>query len=357
VHHLQQISKNWRKPIMAITSGSPTTSSDIINADGANDLIIALAGDDTVYGGAGDDTLYGGAGDDTADRQSGVDGLFGDSGFDDLYGGDGNDLLFGEDGLDQIYGELGNDTLFGGKGSDDLYGGAGNDKLLGGDWYDYLYGGAGDDYIDGGSGGPEGFNFDTVYATADANFTLTNTSLTGEGNDTLVNIERVDLTGGASNNIMEASAFTVGSVMLNGMGGNDTLTGSSGNDALYGSTGNDYVIGGAGNDWVYGGGGSDLDTVVGGSGADLFALGGYEGIYYEGTGSATITDFSIADGDKIQLYGSAKLYHLRLKEFAGSSSTQDTAIYYGGDLIGVVQDVNVIGANVFTYEVNPGPIG
>jgi serralysin len=73
-----------------------------------------------------------------------------------------------------------------------------------------------------------------------------------------------------------------------------------------------------------------------------------------GTGSATITDFSIADGDKIQLRGSADLYNFQLQNLGGSSS-QDTAIYYGTDLIGVAQDVNVIGTDAFTYTNEPIP--
>lgn len=176
-----------------------------------------------------------------------------------------------------------------------------------------------------------------------------------------MNIERVEIAGGAGNNIIDASASTIESVGLYGADGNDTLIGSSKDDGIYGGAGSDYLVGGAGNDVISGylaGAGSratdpDNDTLTGGAGADTFLL-GIDKSFYLGTGSATITDFSIAAGDKIQLFGD--LYNFQLGSFGGSGSIQDTAICKGSDLIGVVQDVNVIGADVFTYY-NPPPIG
>ncbi|WP_051036073.1 calcium-binding protein [Stanieria cyanosphaera] len=80
------------------------------------------------------------------------------------------------------------------------------------------------------------------------NFTLTNTSLIGNGTDVLISIEAATLTGGSSNNILEASNFTLGAVNLNGNSGNDTLVGGTGNDTLIGGSGNDSLSGSAGND-------------------------------------------------------------------------------------------------------------
>jgi Ca2+-binding RTX toxin-like protein len=100
----------------------------------------------------------------------------------------------------------------------------------------------GDDSLNGGSG------IDRLIESGDVNFTLTNTNLTGNGSDTLNSIESANLTGGTSNNILNASAFGLGSVTLNGNAGNDTLTGGTSGDILIGGSGNDILTGGSGND-------------------------------------------------------------------------------------------------------------
>ena len=86
----------------------------------------------------------------------------------------------------------------------------------------------------------------------DADFTLTNTSLTIGAGETsaLSGIERASLTGGPSANILNASAFTLGSVTLIGGAGDDTLRGGMGDDFLTGSRGLDLLDGGAGTDTV-----------------------------------------------------------------------------------------------------------
>ena len=81
-----------------------------------------------------------------------------------------------------------------------------------------------------------------------ANQVLTNALLTGTGNDSLSSIERAQLTGGSSGNTLNASAFTAGPVILNGLAGNDALTGGSGNDTLDGGTGNDTLAGNVGSE-------------------------------------------------------------------------------------------------------------
>ena len=59
------------------------------------------------------------------------------------------------------------------------------------------------------------------------------------------------------------------------------------------STGNETVIGGSGSDTIYGKDGDD--TLTGGSGSDTF-------VFKDGdTGSDTITDFNLSEGDKIDL--------------------------------------------------------
>lgn len=68
-------------------------------------------------------------------------------------------------------------------------------------------------------------------------------------------------------------------------GGNDTLSGGAGNDILYGQGGNDILIGGESDDILYGGAGAD--TFVWKS-ADI--------------GNDVIKDFSISEGDRIDLH-------------------------------------------------------
>ncbi|MEL6164633.1 MAG: hypothetical protein AAFR37_13025, partial [Cyanobacteria bacterium J06628_3] len=61
--------------------------------------------------------------------------------------------------------------------------------------------------------------------------------------DSLKDIERASLTGGESDNKIDAQNFE-GDVNLSGKGGRDTLYGGSGNDTLSGGEGNDTLDGG-----------------------------------------------------------------------------------------------------------------
>lgn len=74
-------------------------------------------------------------------------------------------------------------------------------------------------------------------------------------------------------------------------GGNDTIDGGAGNDIIFGQEGNDIINGGAGNDIFSGGTGNNILT--GGSGADTFII--------SKDGHDTITDYSKADGDKVDI--------------------------------------------------------
>lgn len=73
--------------------------------------------------------------------------------------------------------------------------------------------------------------------------------------------------------------------------GNDQLFGGAGNDLFSTSLGDDQVNAGAGNDWIGLAEGRNIAT--GGAGADTFFL--------LHNGQVTITDFAIAQGDKIFL--------------------------------------------------------
>ena len=91
---------------------------------------------------------------------------------------------------------------------------------------------------------------DTVVATRNTNMVLSNNSLLfGDAFGASLNgINRAKLTGGTGKNKLDASSFTLGSVVLKGLGGNDTLLGGSGDDTLDGGSGTDVLDGGLGTD-------------------------------------------------------------------------------------------------------------
>ncbi len=183
----------------------------------------------------------------------------------------------------------GNDTLIGGSGNDTFAGGSGDDSVSGGLGDDAFAGSSGNDFFDGGQGN------DLLSMSADANFVLTDTSLTGTGTNTLANLERVQITGGLSANTIDASLATL-PLTLNGGGGNDSIIGGLGNDSINGGdgldtlngfTGDDTVLGGTGDDFLQGG--SGVDFVDGGDGNDnVLGSGGSGDTVRGGLGNDTL---------------------------------------------------------------------
>ncbi len=200
-----------------------------------------FSGNDSMQGGIGNDTLDGGDGNDTIDGGADNDSLSGGLGFDTIDGGQGDDILRGGDQADVLRGAEGNDSLYGGKGLDNLDGGLGNDFLYGLLGADILTGADGFDLLDG-----------------------------GDGDDN-----------------------------LNGGKNADTLVGGLGNDTLGGGQGLDMLDGGDGNDILKGALGTD--TITGGLGADTFDLSAIAESLVGAALRDTITDFSTAQGDKINL--------------------------------------------------------
>ncbi|MBD2530845.1 hypothetical protein H6G97_15170 [Nostoc flagelliforme FACHB-838] len=333
--------------------------------------------------------LFGGAGNDT---------IIGSRGLDQINGGDGNDSIVGGAGFNFLRGNNGNDTLIGGNDNNNLNGGEGNDFLQGGagrdSFSDSAFDGAGDDQYIGGAGE------DFLFIQGDNNFELfsfvndpnksqlkggkfgpgANLDDSATGTDTLQNIESVEIQGGASNNRIDASRANQNiSLFLNGRDGsdillggsgndqlsggldNDRLDGNAGNDRLIGDSGNDILGGGQGNDTLSGGGNfnsGEIDILTGGlafggvQSADTFSLNDS----YRQAGNAIITDFSVLDGDKIALRGSASDYTFVQQNFntnnsigsgifSNDSSILDTVIFFGsplsGDIIAVAEDVSI----------------
>jgi Ca2+-binding RTX toxin-like protein len=261
--------------------------SDILSNDDAGNLLDGGAGNDTLRGGTGHDTLAGGNNDDSLFGSTGNDTLQGGAGIDTLDGFDGDDSLDGGTGTDRLVATgdsnfqltnfsltgQGEDTvagieqavLTGGGGGNrlnalfftagpvTLVGGGGNDTLDGGSGSDNLDGGTGDDDLSGGfgfdaiSGGP---GTDRVGAHTEGNILLSDTNLinsmpVGGNADSLASIERAVLSGGSSDNVLNAVNFS-GAVLLNGHDGDDKLIGGNGADTLHGGNGADILNGGPG---------------------------------------------------------------------------------------------------------------
>ena len=305
--------------------------------------VIDLLYQDYDWSGTDDaDTLYG------RNYTAGIDIIRGLGGNDKIYGENGTDILYGDAGDDDLYGKNGDDTLYGGDGADDLWGGSGVDLLSGGDGNDNLRGendndtlsgGLGDDTINGGG------NTDTVDYSASltaVSIDLENNSATGEGTDTLSSIENAigsafddtfftdyyanTIDGGAGSDTLDysqgyysaysistdlAAGTTTGSGTSDtftnienviGRAGNDTITGNADANKLEGRNGNDVIDGAAGNDLLYGGAGTD--TLTGGADADTFVFESATAF----NGVDTITDFTVADSDAIDLSGVLTAY-------------------------------------------------
>ena len=167
-------------------------------------------------------------------------------------GGSGSDQINGNSAANNIAAGLGADTVDGGAADDYLRGDAGNDSLIGGAGFDDINGNQGDDTARG-----------------------------GEGPDWVV--------GGQAHDRLFGDA---GDDVVYGNLGDDTQDGGDGRDWVRGGQGADSIAGGAGDDWMSG----DLgdDTVSGGAGVDIFHTWGAAGL-------DRVTDFSRAEGDRIQL--------------------------------------------------------
>ena len=239
---------------------------DLINGGLGNDRLIGEAGNDTINGGADTDEIFGGNGNDEINGNQGGDILNGDSGNDTLFGGKAPDIIRGQVGNDFLYGGTENDTLLGGEGTDRLFGEENNDLLLGEGGVDSLYGGAGNDTLQGGNGNDQifgGAGSDRIVESGDINFTITNTTLNARGTDTFTGIESARLNGGGSINILNASAVTNLTVILDGGGSNDTLRGGANNDDLIGGVGSDRLTGNGGSDrFMYFGLNQGGDTIT-----------------------------------------------------------------------------------------------
>ncbi|OWJ66202.1 calcium-binding protein [Inquilinus limosus] len=323
--------RSWVDALVRTTVG--TSANETLDGDSLRDVMNGAGGNDVLRGGGGADALDGGAGIDSASYYTGSVGVTVDlaagtgsggdaagdtlSNIENVSGSQGNDVLAGNAGANVLQGWSGSDVLRGGAGADTLDGGAGadtasyyvssigvtvdlaagtgsggdaagdrlisienisgsqgSDVLSGNAGANVLQGWSGDDVLRGGAGADSldgGAGVDTVsYYTSSTGVAVNLVSGAGSGGDaqgdTLVSIENVS-----------------------GSQGNDSLVGNSGANVLQGWNGNDVLTGGGGK-----------DTLTGGAGADRFV---YGSILQSpvGAGADRITDFSHAQGDRIDL--------------------------------------------------------
>lgn len=163
-----------------------------------------------------------------------------------------------------------NEVFVTGMGADSIDGGAGDDIIQDTGGANYLRGGDGADRIYGGG------DFDDINGNA--------------GNDTIAGGPDNDwVVGGRDNDSLDGGT---GNDLVYGNLGADTCVGGDGADTLRGGQDDDVLLGGAGDDYISGDKGSD--TMTGGAGADVFHSFGDAGL-------DRITDFNVAQGDRLQL--------------------------------------------------------
>ena len=177
-------------------------------------------------------------------------------------------------------------TLWGSNANDSLNGAAGGETINAYDGDDILIGGP-SDILKGGLGNDTyqffiGFGSNTITDNSGIN-TLDFSQVTSGGVIDISNTSTSQSYGGGS------IQLTSGTLIANVTG---SATASS---SIMGNSLNNVLIGGAGADQLEGNGGND--TLTGGAGADIFVM----DYSVSGSNHVTITDFSEAQGDKIDI--------------------------------------------------------
>jgi Ca2+-binding RTX toxin-like protein len=187
----------------------------------------------------------------------------------------------------------------------DLVGHVG-DTLLAGDGDDIIISHGEDDHIDGGDG-DDRLTIDLGSTFADLNLSFLDpfSVLALPGGGSIVNVESVDVIAGGGNDVIISGR---GPNTLQGGAGDDRLDLSAGSGSAHGERGNDTLVGGGLLDsasTLVGGGGDDLliagqgfAVMEGSAGADIFRFTAAPG---QLSSPDVLTDFSVAEGDRIEL--------------------------------------------------------
>lgn len=210
----------------------------------------------------------------------------------------GNDTFNLSNGNDVIAAFGGNDIINGKGGADVLFGNDGNDKINGGGGTDVMAGGAGNDVYFVDNTGDQVFETTSTTTATDAGGTDTvNSSISFDLGATagVSFVEKLNLIGSKA---IDGTGNTLGNVIVGNQAAN-RIDGAGGSDKLFGLAGNDTLIGGAGGDTLTGGAGKD--RMSGGSGSDKFVFGWSDFSGSDATTADVITDFKVAQNDKIVL--------------------------------------------------------
>lgn len=201
---------------------------DDIHANGGNDTIhVGTGGSDYVLGGDGIDI-------GCFNWQLSSTNITVDPNWDDYSDGQSRSVNFDAVERFSIIGGTGDDQLAGDVYKDTLIGGAGNDTLYGSQGSDTLDGGAGIDVWDA-----DYSQSATAIKILLTNLSNTNQVIAGINNALVTNIERLDFSSGAGNDVISVGAFAY----------NDRIWTNSGEDSInVGTGGSDYVNGGDGVD-------------------------------------------------------------------------------------------------------------
>ena len=255
-----------------------------------------------------------GSGDDKITQSGNFDNFFAAGyGVDQITPGLGKDFVDG--GLEfrigtSIVAPDANGSIVPIKSIDELYA---ND----GDLLTLDYSGLATAVIGGVSKGQTGF---TVLDGTLSRPLLTNNGHYASGTNSIdfVNIERIDVTGSSSNDLLVGTNLLLGLnvgadgaiIASQSKRGDDHLSGGDGNDLLIGNTGDDTLLGGEGNDVLLGaavGSGrgavvdrGEIDTLTGGKGSDTFILGAVLQdldpiVYYNDGSGATVGPNAVGD--------------------------------------------------------------
>ncbi len=332
-----------------------TTENLVLNANGGDDTFTAGNGlapliSLTVDGGAGNDTLTGGDGNDVLIGGDGDDVINGGRGNDVARLGAGNDTFVWNpgDGSDTVEGETGTDTLqFNGANLNEKIDLSANGSRL------RMTRDIGSVTMDvngveqvnvAALGGADTLTVNDLSHTGvtNVNFDLAATPGSGAGDsqaDTIIvngteHADAVQITargtsfnvaGLAANIGVQGSDGTNDQLVVNALGGNDsvtaagfpanvvsltvdggagndTITGGDGDDKLFGGDGNDTITGGRGNDTAFLGAGNDTFVWNPGDASDIVeGQGGFDTLQFNGANADEKIDLS-ANGSRLRMF-------------------------------------------------------